>query len=430
MTRYRALRGMKDILPDEVRKWQLAENRAREIFRRFGFHEIRTPILESFDLFARSVGESTDIVHKEMYVLERGDEKIALRPENTASVARAYIEHALHHGVQGERLFYIGPQFRYERPQKGRQRQFHQIGAEVFGEASPSCDAEVLGMVMDYLRSLHLPDLTLMLSSVGDAACRPSYREARREYLEPRLGTLCADCSRRYRDNPLRVFDCKVEADRLALDGAPLLRDHLCEACAEHDAGVRAGLQSLGVAWHDAPRLVRGLDYYVRTAFEVTVGGLGAQDAVLGGGRYDGLVRELGGPDVAGFGFAIGLERVILSMPDDHPDLPPVAIDVFLVGVGPAAHGELFALASHLRRGGLSVRHGYRPRPLGAQMRRASKLGARLALILGEEELGRDACVIKRMDDGSQIEVPLSEAVARALQRLEEPSGDPGRAAE
>ena len=418
MAKYRLLRGMKDILPADVGKWQLAESRAREVFARFGFREIRTPVMESYDLFARGIGEGTDIIHKEMYVIERGEEKIALRPENTAAVVRAYIEHSLHHGVQGERLYYIGPQFRYERPQKGRQRQFNQIGVEIFGDPGPSVDAEVLGMVMDYLDGLRLPGLQLHLSSVGDAACRPAYREALRSFLEPRLAALCEDCNRRYRDNPLRVFDCKVEADRQALQAAPLLQDNLCDECAEHDAGVRRDLETLGVPFVDAPRLVRGLDYYVRTAFEVTASGLGSQDAVLGGGRYDGLIRDLGGPDVPGFGFAMGLERAILLLPDDHPDLPAPGIDLFLVAIGPAAHAELLPLAGRLRTTGLSVRHEYRPRSLGAQMKRANRLAARLALILGEEERARGACVLKRMDDGSQEEVPLNEAAARARSLL------------
>jgi histidyl-tRNA synthetase len=417
MARYRALRGMKDILPGEVRKWQLAEGKAREIFARHGFREIRTPILESYDLFARGIGEATDIVHKEMYRFERDGEAIALRPENTAPVVRAIIEHSLHHGVEAERLFYIGPQFRYERPQKGRQRQFHQIGVEALGEASPWSDAEVIGMVMEYLDALKLTGLTLRLGSVGDETCRPAYREALRAFLEPRLGSLCEDCRRRYRDNPLRVFDCKVESDRRALAAAPLLRDHLCAPCAEHDAGVRAGLEALGVAFREEGRLVRGLDYYVRTAFEVNAEGLGAQDAVLGGGRYDGLVRDLGGPDLPGFGFAIGLERVVLLLPDDHPDLPPDGIDAFLVAVGPAAQADLFPVAQRLRRAGLSVRHEYRPRSLRAQLDRADRLGARLALILGDDERARGACVLRRMSDGRQQEVPLAAAVeaARAL---------------
>jgi histidyl-tRNA synthetase len=411
----RAVRGTKDILPAEIGKWRLAEERARQIFGRYGFAEIRTPILEAYELFARGVGEATDIVHKEMYVLERGDERVALRPENTAPVVRAYLEHGLQHDPRAERMFYIGPQFRYERPQRGRLRQFHQVGVEVIGEAEPGSDAEVIAMAIDYLTSLRLPQLTLHLNSVGDAGCRPAYREALRRYLEPRLATLCADCQRRYDQNVLRVFDCKVAADREALAGAPAIGDFLCAGCAGHHAAVKDALVAEGVAFTEAPRLVRGLDYYVRTAFEVTAGGLGSQDAVLGGGRYDGLMTTLGGPDLPGLGFAIGLDRLVLILPDDHPDLEPPGVDLFLVGMGAEAHGRLAPLARTLRRAHLSVRYDLRPRALGTQMRRADRLGARVALLLGEAELANGTCTLKRLADGHQETVPLAGAADAAL---------------
>jgi len=417
MTQARAVRGTKDILPAEIRKWRLAEEQARAVFGRYGFVEIRTPILEAYELFARGVGEATDIVHKEMYVLERGDERVALRPENTAPVVRAYLEHGLAHDPRAERMFYIGPQFRYERPQRGRLRQFHQIGVEVIGESEPGSDAEVVAMALDYLASLRLRDLTLHLNSVGDANCRPAFREALREYLEPRLPVLCADCRRRYDQNVLRVFDCKVAADRATLAAAPVIGDHLCPACADHHAAVKSALAALGVAFTDAPRLVRGLDYYVRTAFEVTAGGLGSQDAVLGGGRYDGLMATLGGPDLPGLGFAMGLDRIVLVLPDDHPDLEPEGVDLFLVGVGAEAHGRLARLAQELRGAHLSVRYDFRPRALGAQMRRADRLRARVALLLGEAELTSGSCVLKRLADGHQETVPMAQ-VAAAARRL------------
>jgi histidyl-tRNA synthetase len=415
MAKYRAVRGTKDLLPSEIARWDLMESRAAEIFARYGFREIRTPILESYDLFVRSVGEGTDIVNKEMYVFERGRERVALRPENTAPVVRAFLEHALQHDASASRLYYVGPQFRYERPQKGRLRQFHQIGAEVLGEDSPRVDAEVIGMVMEYLGALRLPDLSLRLNSVGDATCRPGYRAALCEYLEPRLPDLCADCRRRYDTNPLRVFDCKVEADRETVSGAPRMVDSLCEPCGAHFVAVQEALGAAGVRFELDPRLVRGLDYYVRTAFEVVSPALGAQDAVLGGGRYDGLVESLGGPATPGFGFAIGLERVALLLPEDHADLAPGGIDLFLVGVGDRAQERLPGLARELRAAGCSVLHDYRGRSLGAQMRRANRLGARLSLILGEEELGRDSCVLKRMADGVQEEIPLGDLTPKAL---------------
>ena len=415
MTQARAVRGTKDILPAEIRKWRLAEERARTVFGRYGFVEIRTPILEAYELFARGVGESTDIVHKEMYVLERGDERVALRPENTAPVVRAYVEHGLQHDPRAERMFYIGPQFRYERPQRGRLRQFHQVGVEAIGEAEPGSDAEVIAMALDYLTSLRLPDLTLHLNSVGDASCRPAFREALRQYLEPRLPALCGDCRRRFDQNVLRVFDCKVAADRQALADAPGIGTFLCDGCAQHHAAVKTALTEQGVAFTDAPRLVRGLDYYVRTAFEVTAGGLGSQDAVLGGGRYDGLMATLGGPDLPGLGFAIGLDRVVLALPDDHPDLEPEGIDLFLVGMGAEAHSRLAKIAQTLRGARLSVRYDFRSRSLGAQMRRADRLQARVALLLGESELAGGTCTLKRLADGHQETVPLTQAAEAAL---------------
>jgi len=358
-------------------------------------------------------------------VLQQGRERMALRPENTAPVVRAYLEHSLQQVLPLSRFYYIGAQFRYERPQKGRQRQFHQIGVEVLGEDSPLVDAEAIAMVLDYLKALRLGDLNLLINSVGDPTCRPAYRDSLREYLEPRLEKLCADCNRRYETNPLRVFDCKVDADRALMEEAPCMLDHLCDPCAENFAAVRAALDRLEVPYQVDPRLVRGLDYYVRTAFEVTSGKLGAQDAVLGGGRYDGLVQELGGPAVPGFGFAIGLERVILLLPEDHPELPAQGVDLFLVAVGDEAHHHLTDLARRLRGEGLSVLYETRPRALGAQMKRANRLQARLALILGQEELARQACVLKRMSDGFQKEVPLAELDAAVKDFLE--AGDQDR---
>lgn len=419
MALFRALRGTRDVLPGEVPRWHLAESRAREIFARYGFREIRTPILEAYELFARGVGESSDIVHKQMYVFERGGERMALRPETTAPVVRAFIEHSLQHASPTVRLYYIGPQFRYERPQRGRQRQFHQIGVEVLGEESPRVDAETIAMVLEYLDSLQLPGLALHLNSVGDPVCRPPYREALLQYLGPRLSRLCGDCNRRYEENPLRVFDCKVEADRLELAEAPRIVDHLCDPCRKHLAEVRGCLDEMGIRYEMAPSLVRGLDYYVRTAFEVTSSELGSQDAVLGGGRYDGLVRDLGGAETPGFGFAIGLERVVLLIPEDHADLEREGVDLFLVGVGEAAHGRLPELARRLRGGGYSVLYDYELRPLGSQMRRANRLGARLALILGEEERAREACVLKRMADGYQEEVSLQDLMVRTADLLQ-----------
>ncbi|HKQ60499.1 MAG TPA: histidine--tRNA ligase, partial [Candidatus Polarisedimenticolaceae bacterium] len=336
MPSFAALRGMRDILPEEIPRWHLLERTAHDVFRRYGFAEIRTPLLEATELFARSVGESSDIVRKEMYTFRHGDESVTLRPECTASVVRAFVEHSLHRQVASgfpERYYYIGPMFRHERPQKGRQRQFHQIGAEVLGAAEPLADAETLEMLERFLEALGITDRELVLSSVGDATCRPPYRQLLQDWLDPRLERLCEDCRRRRQENPLRVFDCKVERDREILAEAPLLLDHLCVPCQDHFAAVRRHLDGFGVRYRIERRLVRGLDYYQRSVFEVVSGGLGAQNAVLGGGRYDGLVAELGGPAIPGFGFAIGMERLASLVPAER--VPAGGCDVLLVALGP-----------------------------------------------------------------------------------------------
>ena len=416
--RYRALRGTRDILPDEVDRWVFVERTAREVFSRWGFREIRTPLLEPTELFARSVGAASDIVRKEMYTFAAGDESVSLRPESTASVARAFVEHALHRGVAAgypERVFYIGPMFRHERPQKGRQRQFHQIGAELLGAAEPRADAETLRMLDVFLDELGLAGQRLVLSSVGDGACRPRYREALREWLSPRLDALCEDCRRRYAENPLRVFDCKVEADRALLAAAPALLDMLCEPCAAHFAEVRRALRAYGVEHEIDPRIVRGLDYYERTVFEVIHDGLGAQNAVLGGGRYDGLVEELGGPPLPGFGFAIGLERLVLLL--DPRRVPAVHPDLALITLGESAHARALQLAERLRDRGLRVAASLVPRPMGAQLKRADKLGARHALFVGEAELESGRFGLKDLASGEQREVTEEEIVRRCLPR-------------
>lgn len=410
---YRALRGTRDILPEEAARWQHLEATTRDVLERYGFREIRTPLLEATDLFARSVGAGTDIVRKEMYSFEAGDESVTLRPEATASVVRAFVEHALHRAVaEGypERLYYIGPMFRRERPQKGRQRQFHQIGAEVLGASEPLADAETMEMVSTLLEALGIRGWQLRLGSVGDERCRPGYREALRAWLEPRLGRLCADCRRRYEDNPLRVFDCKVEADRALLEQAPSVLDVLCASCAEHLAEVRRWLDVYGVPHAVDPRIVRGLDYYRRTVFEVVSEDLGAQNAILGGGRYDGLVQDLGGPAMPGFGFAAGMERLLMLMPEDRG--VPGGPDAAVVAIGREAWLASARLARDLRRRGLRVILPVCERPLGAQLRRADRLGARYAVILGEEELRSGRVQLKALSTGEQRSVAEAQLAA------------------
>lgn len=403
---FQALRGTRDILPDEIGRWQFIEATAREVFERYGFREIRTPLIESTSLFTRSVGETTDIVRKEMYTFEAAGESITLRPENTASVVRAVVEHALHRTVAAgfpERYYYVGPMFRYERPQKGRQRQFHQIGAEVLGAAEPLADAETLDMVAAFLDTLGIREWELRLNSVGDDVCRPRFRDALRAWLEPRVGTLCEDCRRRYVENPLRVFDCKVEEDRQRLALAPTILDTLCDPCASHFGEVRRRLDACGIRYTVDPRIVRGLDYYQRTVFEVVATGLGAQNALIGGGRYDGLVAELGGPPLPGFGFALGMERLVLLLPAER--VPSSGADVLLVGLGESGWGASIDLARRLRARGLRAVTALSERPLGAQMKRAERLRARFAVFVGGEELGSGFFGLKDLSTGVQVSV-------------------------
>jgi histidyl-tRNA synthetase len=418
-TEYRAVRGTRDVLPDEAPRWQLVESTAREHFARYGFREIRTPVLESTELFARGVGGSTDIVRKEMYTFLAGEESVTLRPENTAPVVRAFVEHALHRTATAEypeRVYYLGPMFRHERPQKGRQRQFHQIGVEVLGSPLALADAETLDMLWTFLGRLGLTGLTLALSSVGDETCRPAFRDALRAWLAPRLPRLCEDCRRRYAENPLRVFDCKVEADRAILRDAPVLLDLLCAPCREHFDEVQGHLRDFGIPFEVDARMVRGLDYYQRTVFEVTSSGLGAQNALLGGGRYDGLVAELGGPPVPGFGFAAGIERLLMLLPEGAG--AAAGPDVAVVALGPEGFSAGVLLARRLRAAGLSVQLPLALRPMGAQLRRAERAGARYALFLGKDEIASGRYGLKDLSTGEQRDLAIEEALAALTGRI------------
>jgi histidyl-tRNA synthetase len=412
--RYRALRGTKDILPEEAARWQFLEGATRRIFARYGFREIRTPIIESTELFVRAVGASADIVRKEMYTFSAGGESVCLRPEATASVVRAFVEHSLHRGVAPgypERYYYVGPMFRYERPQKGRQRQFHQIGAEVLGSADAVVDAETIQMVDALLEELGVSRRELVLNSVGDDECRPGFRQELKSWLAGHLGELCTDCRRRYEENPLRVFDCKVAADRELLKDAPTVLDMLCGACSDHFSDVKESLDTLGVPYRVDPHIVRGLDYYQRTVFEVLSADLGAQNAILGGGRYDGLVEELGGPAIPAFGFSIGMERLILLLPDDK--VPRRRFDLALISVGAGSWKAALVLARRLRAQGLTCLAPTIDRPLGGQLRRADKLGARFALFIGEQERDATDLSLKDLESGEQERLSEAAVVSR-----------------
>jgi histidyl-tRNA synthetase len=402
-----AVRGFKDILPPETDKWCHIEETAHEVFRAFGFHEIRIPILEKTDLFRRGIGESTDIVEKEMYTfLDRGEDSLTLRPEATASVIRAYLEHALHSTEPVTKLFTIGPMFRRERPQKGRYRQFHQIDVEILGPDAPYTDAELILMLIHFLSRLGLKDLTLQLNSLGCAKCRPAFREAIVQFLRGCEGDLCGDCQRRIGTNPLRVFDCKVEKCGTLIDGAPLLSAYLCAECRDHFDQVQSSLTAFAIPYRLNPKMVRGLDYYTRTTFEVTTEFLGAQNAILGGGRYDHLVRDLGGPDISGIGFAIGLERLASLIPEPEGTVPTGPL-LFIAALGAKAVERAFVLCNRLRMKGIHAEMDYASRSLKAQMKRADRMNSTYTVLLGDREIEENSALLRNMRTSTQEQVGL-----------------------
>ncbi|CEP67262.1 Histidine-tRNA ligase/ATP phosphoribosyltransferase regulatory subunit [Moorella glycerini] len=406
-------RGTEDILPEEVGRWYLLEATARKVSRLYGYREIRTPVFEHTELFNRGVGDNTDIVEKEMYTFtDRGGRSVTLRPEGTAPVVRAFLEHHLEAGGLPVKLFYLGPMFRYGRPQAGRLRQFHQFGVEAFGSRDPALDAEVIALAMDFYNRLALKDLELHLNSVGCPACRPRHREKLQDYLRPRLQELCPTCQGRFERNPLRIFDCKSPVCQEIVAGAPTIAASLCPDCGEHFERVQEYLQELGIDFILDEHLVRGLDYYTNTAFEIMVKGIGAQSSIGGGGRYDGLVEALGGKPVPGIGFGLGLERVLLALEAQGRDLrPDGGIDVLAVTAGAGVERAAVRLLANLRKAGLKADKDYLGRSLKAQMKYANRYPAKLAVILGEEELSRGQVLVRRLDTGTQEEVPLEAAV-------------------
>jgi histidyl-tRNA synthetase len=408
----KAIRGFKDILPGEVEKWQYVEDEARRVFGLFGFLELRIPILEKTELFARSIGEATDIVGKEMYTFpDRDGDSLTLRPEATTSIMRAYLESGLRVKEPVGKYYFIGPMFRYERPQKGRYRQFHQIDAEILGVQDPQADAELLVMLLRFLGGLALKNLNLQINSLGDPACRGPYRKEIQNFLLSKREKLCEDCQRRLETNPLRVFDCKKEECQAQLTGAPVVLDFLCADCRRHFERVKSLLDELRLPYGVNPRMVRGLDYYTRTAFEVVAGDLGAQNAVCGGGRYDGLAEEIGGPPVPAIGFAIGVERLVMLLPGEKNYLRYP--DVFLAALGEEAQRKGFSLAQELREEGLWVELDYEGKSLKSQMRKADRFKAPWVIILGEEELKKKKAILRDMATKGQEEVPFAEIVKK-----------------
>ncbi len=411
---FRNVKGTRDLVPPETAVWQGVEEAAHRVFGSYGYSEIRTPVLESTELFVRSVGESSDVVSKQMFTFpDRKGRSLTLRPENTAGVARAIAQARLGEGALPLRLYYMGPNFRYERPQKGRYREFHQIGAELVGDPGPASDAEVISMLVRFLESLGFSQLVVLLNTVGDGESRAAYREALVAYLTPLADRLGEDSRRRLDTNPLRILDTKAPQERELLDGAPDLADHLSPASRAHFAGLAALLDGLGVRYRREPRLVRGLDYYTRTVFEIVSEDLGAQDAIVGGGRYDGLLAELGGQDLPGIGFAIGEDRLVDILPEATraalaPPAPPLIIPVGEVGVAAALD-----LAGELRRHGLGAEAELSGRSLKAALKLADRRGCRWALLLGEEEVAKGEVTLKELESGEQHTLPRREAIER-----------------
>jgi histidyl-tRNA synthetase len=410
----KALNGFKDILPDEIVLWRRVESVARDIFERFHFSEIRVPILEQTELFARSIGADTDIVDKEMYTFI--DKRVTMRPEATASLMRAYIQHSMHAAKPLQRLFTIGPMFRHERPQKGRLRQFHQMDVEILGSASPRIDAELMAMGDLLFKELGV-DVSLEINSLGCPECRPAYRAQLLDFIHARLEDLCDDCVRRSKKNPLRVLDCKKPGCREQVEAAPAITDHLCSVCHDHFEVVQKSLEQLGVGYTLNKFMVRGLDYYIRTTFEFITSDLGAQSAVCAGGRYDGLIEILGGGKTPGIGFAMGLERLVLLLQQKNQlSAKGAEVDLFLAGLGETASDRCYTLMNELRKEGLRVDMDMEARSLKSQMKQADKAGAAFVLILGDQELEQGAAVLRDMATREQVDVAIdSTAIKEAV---------------
>ena len=410
---YQSPRGTQDILPEDTVVWRHVEQRAAEQARRFGYGEIRTPTFEEAGLFLRGVGSGTDIVEKEIYRFQdKGGSELALRPEGTASVMRAYLERGLASRPQPVKLYSLLTVFRYDRPQAGRYREFRQFNVEAIGDGDPLADAEVIAILWRFLEDLGLRDLSILLNSIGDKVCRPGFIQALVAYYEPRVDRTCGDCRRRLETNPLRLLDCKNPQCQPLIDGAPRTLDHLCADCEQHFARLRTYLEEIGLPYRITPRLVRGLDYYTRTVFEVVPPTVGAQSTIGGGGRYDGLAEEIGGKPTPGVGFAAGLDRIILNLREQGCPLPVAeAPDVFFASLEPEAKLRAAALADDLRQHGLAVVVGMGDRSLKARFRQADASGARWIVLLGEDELRHEVATVKDSQSGDQARVPFSELV-------------------
>ncbi len=407
-----AIKGTRDILPSEARKWQKVESVSREVFELYGYREIRTPVFEPTELFEKGTGETSDVVTKEMYTFrDKAGRSLTLRPEYTPSVVRAILDHSLHLQPQPMRYYFFGPMFRYDKPQKGRYRQFHQIDIEVFGEKDPAIDAEIVEMADFLLKKLDVVNTEILINSVGCKTCRPHYHRDLKQAAEAVRKELCADCQRKIDLNPLRIFDCKEESCRALSQDFPKILDFLCPECEEHFKMFCDHLKSYGIVYRIEPRLVRGLDYYTKTTFEIISSKLGAQDAILGGGRYDDMMKEFGGPDICGIGFAMGLERFLSVVPFKEKKKS----FLYIAFLGDPAKKAGMVLARQLRSDGIECLIEYRERNLKNQMSRANKLGATWVLIIGEDEVRAKKYQLKNMETGEQKEVRADDILNHVL---------------
>ncbi len=416
---YKAPKGTKDVLPEESYRWQYLENMIRSITEKYGLLEARTPVIEHTELFLRGVGGTTDIVQKEMYTFtDKGERSITLKPEGTAGAVRMFVENGLFSEAQPTKMFYLYcPVFRYERPQAGRLREHHQFGVEVFGAPKPSADAELIALASELFESIGVHDLTIRLNSIGCPKCRGRYQAALREYLQGRYDELCPDCRSRFETNPLRILDCKVEHCREIVKEAPHTMDYVCEECRDHMTELTRLLDAIGIRYEMDPMLVRGLDYYTKTVFEIVSGMQGAQGTLCGGGRYDGLIKELGGPDMPAVGFGLGMERLLLIMDQLGIGVEkPQRYDIMLLGLGDAGREKAFVLSQKLRSLGFKADSDHVGRSVKAGMKYTDKAGAKYVLVIGDNEIAENLAQLKNMKTGEQTEIGLSpEEIASNL---------------
>nr|WP_288247371.1 histidine--tRNA ligase [uncultured Romboutsia sp.] len=417
----KAPRGTKDITPKDAYKWNYVENKFREICSLFGYEEMRTPVFEHTELFKRSVGDTTDIVQKEMYSFtDKGGRDITLKPEGTAGVVRAFIENKLYADTQPTKLFYITPCFRYERPQAGRQRQFHQFGIEALGSDKPSLDAEVIALAVQFFTEVGLKDLAVSINSVGCPTCRAEYNARLKEYLDKKSDVLCETCLERKDKNPMRVIDCKNPTCKENLNDIPFMVDHICDDCKDHFEKLQTYLKEMDINFVVDKTIVRGLDYYKKTAFEIISNDIGSQSTVCGGGRYDGLVEQLGGPKgVSGIGFALGAERLLLTMENNNIEIEnPYATDIFIVTIGDEAKTKSFKLLKDLRTNHISAENDHLDRSVKAQFKYSDKINAKFTIVIGDDELANDTATLKNMSTSEQTTIKLSEIVQELKSRL------------